>query len=305
MLRSMAWADKTWATRKSQWNHYHTFCGLYNITPLPCTVESVCWYIAYMAREFKYSSITSYVCALVQLQKLHGLPPVSTSDFMVARTMTGAKRKLGNTPSQAFPLAPAHLTLMYECLDMSKSSDLCWWAATITAFRGLLRKAHITVSDQAICVQDLEFRAWGLLLTLPKTKTIQYGERVLQIPFTTIPCSIFCVSRYVNMLVSRLKVTGTDYVFQYYRSGTRRPMSYEWYSKRLRRLTARIGLEGKVTSHSLRRGGATYLNSIGMTLVDIKQRGDWRSLAVLLYLSDSLDTKVTKDKVVSAFMRFV
>ena len=81
-------------------------------------------------------------------------------------------------------------------------------------------------------------------------------------------------------------------------------MSYEWYSARLRKLTTRIGLEGKVTSHSLRRGGATYLNSIGISLVDIKQRGDWRSLAVLLYLTDSLDTRISKDKVVTAFMRF-
>ena len=187
---------------------------------------------------------------------------------------------------------------------MSKTSDLCWWAATITAFRGLLRKAHITLSDQAIAVQDLEFFDWGLLLTLPKTKTVQYGERLLQIPFSRIHGSIFCVSRYVGLLVAKMKVKGSDYAFQYYRSGTKKVMSYEWYSARLKRLTSRIGLEGKVTSHSLRRGGATYLNSIGVTLVDIKQRGDWRSLAVLLYLTDSLDTKISKDKVASAFMRF-
>jgi hypothetical protein len=223
----------------------------------------------------------------------------------VSRTMTGARRKLGDTPSQAFPIGPAHLTLMYGCLNMSKSADLCWWAATITAFRGLLRKAHITISDQAICVCDLQFCDWGLLLTLPRTKTIQYGERVLEIPFTLTPGSIFCVTRYVRLLMLRLQITGSDNVFQYYRGGVRRPMSYDWYSTRLKELSKRIGIQDKVSSHSLRRGGATYLNSLGVTLVDIKQRGDWRSLAVLLYLSDSLDTKVSKDKVVSAFMRFV
>ena len=301
----MAWAEKTWLARKSQWNHYHTFCSEYDITPLPCTVDTVCWYIAYMCRKFKYSSITSYVCGLVQLQKLHGLPPVSTSDFMVARTLRGARRKLGDTPSQSFPLAPSHLMLMYKCLDISKSSHLCWWAATITAFRGLLRKAHITVSDQAICVGDLDFRSWGLLLTLPKTKTIQYGERILEIPFTQVPGSIFCVSQFVHQLVIRMKLSETDNVFQYYQGGVKKPMSYHWYTTKLKELSTRIGLAGKVTSHSLRRGGATYLNSLGVTLVDIKQRGDWRSLAVLLYLSDSLETKVSKDKVVSAFMRFV
>ena len=79
---------------------------------------------------------------------------------------------------------------MYELLDMSLSRDLCWWTAAIMAFRGLLRKAHVTVSNQ------VTFKPWGVLLRLNRTKTIQYGEGSLEIPFSYAHDSIFYVATY-------------------------------------------------------------------------------------------------------------
>ena len=64
-------------------------------------------------------------------------------------------------------------------------------------------------------------------------------------------------------------------------------MTYMSFSVELRRLTKIIDLAGKVSSHSLRRGCAYYLLSIGFNLIDIK------SLAVLFYLADGLDKKVS------------
>ena len=94
-LQDHALADNSLKTRRSQWKDYHEFCALYDIVPLPCTEDCVCLYVAYMARKFKYSSIEGYISALSNLQQLHGYVPVNATNFLVKRTMLGAKRKLG------------------------------------------------------------------------------------------------------------------------------------------------------------------------------------------------------------------
>ena len=302
-MQEHALADNSIKTRKSQWKDYHEFCATYDVVPLPCTQDGVCLYVAFMTRKFKYSSIESYLSALSYLQQMYGYSPVNASNFMVKRTMLGAKRKLGYSPVQAMPLEPEHLLKFYAHLNMGDSFQLCWWVAAITAFRGLLRKAHVTVSSQSISVQDVKFHDWGLLLTLPRTKTIQYGERILQIPFTLVPGSPLCVVYFIKYLLVHTGARPDQPLFQYRRHGRFKPMTYSAFSGELRRLTKLIGLDGKVSSHSLRRGGASYLSSIGFDLIDIKSRGDWKSLAVLLYLVDGLDKKVAKDKVVTSFLR--
>ena len=154
-------------------------------------------------------------------------------------------------------------------------------------------------------MNNIKFLSWGLLLTLPHTKTIQYGERVLEIPFTRVPGSPLCVEHFVGRLLRHSGVAGDEPLFQFRHKGRLRAMSYSAFSTELRRLTKVTKVVGKVSSHSLRRGGASYLFSIGVSLIDIKTRGDWKSLAVLLYLVDGLDKKVAKDKVVTSFLRVI
>ena len=98
-----------------------------------------------MARSFAYTSIGNYVSALVYLQKILRQDPITASNFMVHRTIQGARRLLGDASVQAAPLEPRHLLMMYFKLDMSY--DLVWWLAILFSFRGLLRKAHVTNTD--------------------------------------------------------------------------------------------------------------------------------------------------------------
>ena len=48
--------------------------------------------------------------------------------------------------------------------------------------QGLLRKSQVTMSDAALCRRDFTFYDWGLVLTVRPSKTIQFTERVLEIP---------------------------------------------------------------------------------------------------------------------------
>ena len=61
-----------------------------------------------------------------------------------------------------------------------------------------------------------------------------------------------------------------------------------------------VGLR-RLTSHSMRRGGASMLAENGVGLLDIKNLGDWRSMSVLLYLSRTDESKVDLDRRLSKF----
>ena len=55
------------------------------------------------------------------------------------------------------------------------------------------------------------------------------------------------------------------------------------FNRKLKALTSRIGVSG-VSSHSLRRGGATSALSSGIPGELVKAMGDWKSVCYLVYL---------------------
>ena len=158
-------------------------------------------------------------------------------------------------------------------------------------FRCLLRKAHVTVSDMHLTKSSFHFSPWGVLVYLDKTKTIQYGERTLRIPVCFSKGSIFCVA---SNIFKRSAIAVSEMAFSYSKGGRLCRLTYSAFIAKLRNICDALGFP-HFTSHSLHRGGATFLYSLGLSLVDIKGRGDWKSLAVLLYLTESLQDSVDKD----------
>ena len=58
----------------------------------------------------------------------------------------------------------------------------------------------------------------------------------------------------------------------------------------------RAGLDAsKFSTHSLRRGGATFMRMSGASLQEIRERGDWKSGAVHEYLKLSLTERLSVD----------
>ena len=76
------------------------------------------------------------------------------------------------------------------------------------------------------------------------------------------------------------------------------PLSYSVYVSKLKDCIKRIGLVGYYSSHSVRRGAANFLSTF-LPLHQVKQYGDWKSWAVLLYLADNYRGRKVKDLVVA------
>ena len=217
------------------------------------------------------------------------------SSFEIMITLRGIRRVLSCPVRQARPVSVMELRRIFSTINLLDSQDVAFWLAILLCFRGLLRKSNVCEVGLAVLVRDLEFHWWGVLLSVRRSKTICFGERVLQVPFNILPDSIFCVHRFCKLLFKLVSYPDVDSQLISYMSGARCVRaSYSWFSNRLTVTCARLNLV-RLTSHSLRRGCATSLADAGFSVLDIRNLGDWASLSVLHYISKTLDSKRVLD----------
>lgn len=296
--QSKFYAESSMRTRKSQWRKYLAFCTDLSLTPLPATLETILLYLAYLAETLKYVSIINYLSAIWVLHKFLGYTHIDPSHFFIKMTLTGIRRVLGDARNQANPISVQQLAMIHSVLDPTSSEQVCFWLALLLGFRALLRKSNLFETGMAILDSDIGMESWGVRVTLRRTKTIQFAERSVSIPLVALGASSkFCVQKWVKIhRFLRGQVVGTEHFLSYATSAGRvKRASYRWFSLLLCKYTSKLGLP-HFTSHSLRRGGATALADSGMSLHDIRLRGDWRSLQVLLYLDPSDDSRRRADE---------
>ena len=308
----MAWSQSTWKTKSSQWRKYVTFCGKVACAPVPADLRLLCRYVVYLARTLKYVSIQNYVSAVISLNHYYGHDISGLrSEFEFCTTMSGVRRMLGD-PAPARPtLTITQLFKMASAVNLADDNERCMWAALVLGFRSLLRKSNLVPdnlnnsSGHFLRRGALQFREWGLEISISSSKTIQYMQRVHVVPVVTAIGSPMCA---VSLLWNHLQATpglGPDAPAFMLRRGTKLcPLTYGVLLKFLKSLLLKAGIAaGNTGMHSLRRAGALFMSEIGLSLEDIRQAGDWASMAALLYLAKPLSLKVKSDAVVSRALR--
>ena len=96
--------------------------------------------------------------------------------------------------------------------------------------------------------------------------------------------------------LQRVPGPGDAQAFRVPRAGHSVPLTYNFYLKEIKQLCTMAAMDQSLFStHSLRRGGATFLRLCGASVDVIKERGDWKSDAVYLYLQSSLAERLTTD----------
>ena len=285
------------ATRSSQWRSYISFCEEFGINPpLPASLETILLYVTHLAERLKYRSIKAYLGAVWILHDINGVPHIDPLVFELDMTLKGIRRTLGDLVLQAPPARLGDLLDIYSTLDMRLSEDVAFWLVILLCFRGLLRKSNVVEKGLAVLCDDVQWELWGVSVSVRRTKTICYGERVLFLPFIFIPRSIYCIGYYVSRLACLVPYpSGQSQLVTYVKGGRLVRGSYSWYSKRLTTVCKVLRLP-RLTSHSMRRGGASMLAENGVGLLDIRNLGDWRSMSVLLYLTRTKESRVELDR---------
>ena len=168
-------------------------------TAVPVQPDHLLQYAAFLARSLKASSLRSYLNIVGLLHREFGLPNPLINNWPLKTLLTGINRSKGVARQQKQPITPFILLRLRSTLNLTTSIDASFWAICLVAFFGMFRKSHLLPTTpfqfdptKQLTKADLQLFTWGILITIRWSKTIQFRERVVQIPLPRIPNSFLC-----------------------------------------------------------------------------------------------------------------
>jgi len=144
---------------------------------------------------------------------------------------------------------------------------------------------HLTPSNVTLTSQ-------GALLRITHTKTIQFRERQLEIPLPRIPGSPLCPVTAVQQYLAHVQLSSSSPLLVCKSQGAYRPILAHQFNAFIKASLLAIGVNpAHYSSHSFRRGGATFAFCRKAPTSFIKAKGDWKSDDYLVYLTLSTANK--------------
>lgn len=239
-----------------------------------------------------YSSVLAYINGVTFMLKLKGYKPPDISDTMIKMTLSGLKRDDKSSSRKRDPVKLSHLKRIYKSLKCEIDIDLLFWSMCLFLFRTLLRVSHIVSSPHTLRRSDIKLTDWGLIVSIRSSKTDQHGSHPVRIPVNKLSLSDYCP---VHWLVRLIKIQGSNHRGPLFALPSLPQVDYNWFATRLRSVVQAAKIKSKITSHSFRKGGATFMSACNVPLADIRSRGGWRSNAIFRYIDEPLSKKKSRD----------
>ena len=306
-FKRAAFAESTKHCYQSHLRSYMRFCLFYSRVPVPVDILTLKAYAAFLARSIKPSSMGGYFNIIRLLHLERGYPNPLENNWELNMVRRGIARQLGVPPAQKLPITLEILQKMYDLVDLSLSHNKAFWAACLVVFFGLLRKSSLLPKSALVDFSQTLLRSDVIMMCqdsciiqVRKSKTIQFGQRVLELPFSTCSNVALCpvITLLDHLTCSKLKPNMP--LFSYVLEGSVYHITHTSFVEKLRGYLLRLGYPAKdYSGHSLRRGGCSLCYSAGMSTIDIKLRGDWKSLAFERYIFVSKEKKNSSAKLLS------
>ncbi len=203
----------------------------------------------------------------------------------------GILRQLGKPPQQKLPITIEILSDIQKTLDYTKPITNAFWAACLIVFFGFLRKSTLLPKSsskaetaKALRISDVRLgndrtTAW---VTIRHSKTIQFGQRTVTLPFNSTPSSHLhlCPVEALITMLAQLDGLGPlppgQPLFSYPEGHQVLHLTHKPFVAMLRQSLQDCGKEPSLYSgHSFRRGGCSHAFAAGIPAALIKLRGDW------------------------------
>lgn len=168
------------------------------------------------------------------------------------------------------PVLVSHLLKLYQRMYFRCTFDVQFWASCLLMFRALLRISNIVGVHALECV-DVNFTSWGLLLKIRSSKC---SSDVHVIPVASVKHVSLCPVFWVRLCLKNREREGLLFS----------ELSYNSFRAKLKVLLQQSHIDAHLSSHSFRSGGATCMAASGIPVVDIKERGGWKSDCVYKYI---------------------
>ena len=305
-FRGAAFASSTKSTYRCQANAYFKFCMIYSLVPLPATQETLVLYIAYLARSLSANSVPGYMNVVRLLHLEAGFKNPLVDNWEMKTIQKGVSRLLGKPPKQKAPITVEVLLDLFKTVKNSPF-DAAFWVTCLVSFYGFLRKSTVLPSNELLKVGkfiarsdlvNLSLSAFSLVIK--QSKTIQFGQRQLVLPYVASKDSRLCPVKAMLKHLGMSKLNSASPLFNYVEAGREVFFTHLLFVKRLKyglQLTGHNASE--LSCNSFRRGGASLGFALGLSATDIKLRGDWRSNAYEKYLVVSAEANVSAVRVLT------
>lgn len=300
-FRKSALADSTKKSYRTYLVAYVKFCALLHISLVPISPLNLGRFVAYLSCKLSFNSITNYL-SIVRYIHLEAGYPNPLESFCMQNILKGARRVFGISTKSKLPITPLLLAKIHSVLNFSQSQDITFWAACLVAFFSFFRKSNLFPPSALLFDQNkhlardnVSFCSSGALIKVSWSKTIQFGQRTLQIPLPHIPNSKFCPCCTLKLsLLLHNPPTSTPCSAFLYRQGQQlKLLSYNLFLSKLKNCLRQVGVNPLAYSgHSFRRGGASFALECGLAPELIKSQGDWASNAYQLYIDPSLSHRL-------------
>ena len=214
------------------------------------------------------------------------------NDYSFRLLLKGLTRLHPHEEKRALPITPLLLRRLFSVMDMEDSLHVALWCCYLTAFFLFARKSTLLPPSTAgfdprkhFTRGDFARSERGLTVLIRWSKTLQCGERHLQLPLLAMPGSVLCPCLAFDRMVSRLPAGNLSPAFLYVSASGTVSVTHAVFVNSLRSLLKRAGLDARgFSGHSFRRGGASCAFEAGVPGELIQLHGDWRSDAYLKYL---------------------
>ncbi|XP_070174231.1 uncharacterized protein [Littorina saxatilis] len=296
-FRGLTFAENTVKTYQTHLTAYLDFCKQLGIPPVPVSEREVALFAAFLARRMKPSSVKQYINIVRILHLEAGFGHPFEQSWSVKTTLRGIDREKGCQVMRKAPITPGMLLDIKRQLNLALPSDALFWAACMVMFFGLLRKSNLFEPGKQL-TRDcfvVEKDQKSIIVLVKSSKNNQFRERVHKVSLPVLDPHPLCpVSAVVSAF--RLQSTQTGDIAQLVArwiciqlaavsietpTAPAFPLSAAAFARRLRLL---VGGRSDISSHSFRRGSATWALSCGVPVEVIKVMGDWKSSAYLVYL---------------------
>jgi integrase len=307
-FKRSAYAEGTKKTYRSQLKSYFKFCLEYSLCPIPVEQSTLIAYVAHLAGRISPGTIPGYLNVIRLLHMEAGLSNPLDHNWELALVKKGINRLKGKPPIQKLPLTLDILKLIFATLNPKLPADAAFWAAILIGFYGFLRKSTLLPDSQKptlgkfISREDvLDFSLEHFSIRIRHSKVIQFGQRVLILPYARVPVPSLCPVRALLTHLGCSPLPKSSPLFNFRNGPKEISLHHSVFVSRLKSLLTRVGVNPQLYSaHSLRRGGATFAFSAGLSPLQIKLRGDWASSAFERYVHISPDDALAASKLMSS-----
>ena len=137
-----------------------------------------------------------------------------------------------------------------------------------------------------------------MLVYVNFSKTNQYMQRSHIIPIPRNVDPALDLYSHIKLLFNKVKSSPDSPALSF---SARQFINHRTFTEKLKLLIKKAGLDPSLYSgHSFRRGGASYLYSIGGTTLMVQVLGEWSSQIFTRYLSLSLEDRLEAQQLIAS-----